>query len=62
MGTQRVTTRTIHTIEVTLDDAIIDEIRDSDQVEVIFLSRAMNRQMTPIRLSWSALERLTKDK
>lgn len=61
MGTQRVTTRTIHTIEVTLDDAVVDQIRDSDQVEVIFFSRAQNRQMAPIRLSWTTVQRLTKD-
>lgn len=54
-------TRTVHTITVHLPDDVIGKIDPNDQVEVLLVSRALNRQPTPIRLSYTTVMRLTRD-
>lgn len=58
---QHVETTTIHTIHITLEDQVLAGYSDGDEVRVVFHSRAKNRPMVPIRLSYAALERLTRD-
>ena len=55
-------TRTITTITVDLSSAISEAgINPGDEVEVQFVSAAMNRLPSPVRLSNSTLNRLTRD-
>lgn len=58
---QSLHTRTIHQVHITLDDAIIEQLKPGDEVEVCLSSRAMNRTPSPIRLSYTTLMRLTRD-
>ena len=54
-------TRTVHTVHVQLPDDVLGRIEQGDEVEVQFHSRAANRLPAPIRLSYTALHRLTRD-
>ncbi len=59
-----ISTRTIHTLHIDIGEALElanPVIGPMDQVEVVLHSGARNREMTPIRLSYSALDRLTRD-
>lgn len=59
---QRLTSRTVHEVHVTIEDDIITKISPEDQVEIHLHSNAMNREPAPIRLSYATLLRLTRDK
>jgi hypothetical protein len=54
-------TRTVHTVHVDLPDDVLGRIEFGDEVEVQFHSRAQNRLPAPVRLSYTALNRLLRD-
>lgn len=54
-------TRTIHTIHIPIPDDVIGKIEAGDEVEIQLSSRALNRPPAPIRLSYTTLQRLTRD-
>jgi hypothetical protein len=56
------TTRTVHTLHIDISNQINQlQLSPDDHVEVVFQSQAMNREPSPIRLSYATLQRLTRD-
>ena len=56
---QHISSRTIHTIHIDLQDDVLGKIEQGDEVEVILSSRL--GMSTAKRLTWRDLESLTKD-
>ena len=58
---QHVERHTVHTVFIDLEDKVFERYEDGDDIQVVFRSRAQNRPMVPIKLSYSAIQRLTRD-
>jgi hypothetical protein len=52
---QHVTTRTIHTIHIDIEDQVISRIEDGDEVEVVLQGRSGSSQS---KMSYSAIQRV----
>lgn len=55
--------RTVHTLHIDLGDTLAKlNLDPMDEVEIQFYSNAVNnRRPAPVKLSWSTLQRLTRD-
>lgn len=56
---QRVDTRTIHTITIDLEDQVLAGIESGDEVEIIFMTRS--RPLSPKKLTFRDVSRLLED-
>lgn len=52
---QHVTTRTIHTIHIDLQDQVLEKIQDGDEVEVVLQSRLGSTQS---KMNYGAIQRV----